>query len=152
MNCKTAQSMITAYIQHNLPDKQLEEFVEHISGCHECREELEIYFTIHFALQRLDEDKNISYNIKKMLEDDLEATEHKVKRRKYFRIFHYGVMFAAELVLALILITQIELWNKGSIQETFIYQMMYRQESVTEVAAPVEVLETDENMIMTNTD
>ena len=72
MDCKKAQSLVTAYIKRELGEKETEEFIHHISHCRECHEELEIYFTIHFALQKLDEEENISYNIKKMLEDDLD--------------------------------------------------------------------------------
>ena len=82
MDCKTAQQMITSYIKRELTDRELEGFIEHIRECKECYEELEIYFTIHFALQKLDEDKNVSYNIQKMLKDDLKASERRVHRRR----------------------------------------------------------------------
>ena len=71
MDCKTAQMMVTPYINRELKDRELEEFIDHIRDCKECYEELEIYFTIHFALRKLDEDKDVSFNIQKMLQDDL---------------------------------------------------------------------------------
>lgn len=79
MDCKKAQSLVTAYVKRQLDDEETEEFIDHITHCQECHEELEIYFTIHFALQKLDEEQDVSYNIKQMLEDDLEATERKVR-------------------------------------------------------------------------
>lgn len=129
MDCKKAQSLVTAYIKRQLDDRETEEFIEHISHCQECHEELEIYFTIHFALQKLDEEQNVSYNIKKMLEDDLEATEKKARRRNVFRVCSYTFMFLAEVLLVLVLLTQAELWAKGNIRETFVYQKLYGTEA-----------------------
>lgn len=129
MDCKKAQSLVTAYIKRQLDDRETEEFIEHISRCKECHEELEIYFTIHFALQKLDEEQNVSYNIKKMLEDDLEATERKVRIRRVFCICTYGIMLLAEIVLALTLLTQVEFWVTGNVEDTAVYRMLYRQEA-----------------------
>ena len=49
MDCREAQSLVTAYIKRQLDEKKTEEFIGHITHCEECYEELEIYFTIHFA-------------------------------------------------------------------------------------------------------
>ena len=150
MDCKTAQNMITPYVQRQLDDKQLEEFIDHISGCRECHEELEIFFTIHFALQRLDEEKNISYNIQKMLEDDLAASEKKARRRKLLRFFSCALMLFGELVLAVVLLVQIEIWNSGSIQDTFVYRLMYGEEETMEMLEETDVLqqiETEEGQV-----
>lgn len=125
MDCKKAQSLVTAYIKRQLDDRETEEFIEHITHCQECHEELEIYFTIHFALQKLDEEQNVSYNIKQMLEDDLEATERKVRGRNIFRICSYAIMLVAEILLTFVLLTQAELWIKGDVKETFAYQKLY---------------------------
>lgn len=119
MDCKKAQSLVTAYVKRQLDDEETEEFIDHITHCQECHEELEIYFTIHFALQKLDEEQDVSYNIKQMLEDDLEATERKVRGRRIFRICSYGVMLLAEILLVISLITQGEFLAKGDMKKTF---------------------------------
>ncbi len=129
MNCKKAQSLVTSYINRQLEDKEIEEFVDHIMHCQECHEELEIYFMVHFALQKLDEEQDVSYNIKKMLEDDLEATERRIKGYRIFRICSYAVMMASEILLALALFTRVQLWSSGNIRETFAHQILYGQES-----------------------
>ena len=56
MDCKKAQSLVTSYITRKLNDKDLEEFLEHVNTCDECYEELEIYYTVHYTLERLDQD------------------------------------------------------------------------------------------------
>lgn len=134
MDCKTAQSMVTPYIRRELDDRELEEFLEHIGECRECHEELEIYFTIHFALQKLDEDKNISYNIQQMLKDDLEASSWRIRRRKLLRFWSYGIMLVAEVLLTVVLLTQIELWNRGAIEDTLVYQLMHGEETQEETS------------------
>ncbi len=63
MDCREAQSLVTAYIKRQLDEKKTEEFIGHITHCEECYEELEIYFTIHFALKKLDEEQNVSYTM-----------------------------------------------------------------------------------------
>ena len=54
MDCKKAQSLVTAYIMRKLNDKDLEDFLEHVDSCEECYEELEIYYTVHYTIARLD--------------------------------------------------------------------------------------------------
>ena len=71
MDCKTAQSLVIPYINGQLNDEETEEFLEHIENCKECYEELEIHFTVHYALQKLDEDDRVSFNIPKMLKENL---------------------------------------------------------------------------------
>ena len=61
-SCKTAQSLVIPYINDQLSDEETEDFLEHIENCKECYEELEIHFTVHYALQKLDEDDKIAFN------------------------------------------------------------------------------------------
>lgn len=125
MDCKTAQMMVTPYINRELKDRELEEFIDHIRDCKECYEELEIYFTIHFALRKLDEDKDVSFNIQKMLQDDLRLSERRVRRRKLARIISWVLMLVAELLLALMLITQFQMGPEGRVERTPLYRLFY---------------------------
>ena len=43
MNCQEAQRLVMPYIQDELTDRELEEFLEHVETCPACQEELEIY-------------------------------------------------------------------------------------------------------------
>lgn len=126
MYCKDAQQMILPYIQRKLSDKELEKFIGHIKECSECYEELEIYFTIYFALERLDAGEQVSYDIQKLLLDDLKASSHQIHRRKLIHFYRNCFMGLAELVLLLILFTQIQMWGQGtSIQQTAVYEFIY---------------------------
>ena len=62
MTCKEAESLVMPYIKNELTDEELFEFLEHIEHCPECREELEIYFTVDVGIRQLDsETGNVQY-------------------------------------------------------------------------------------------
>lgn len=82
MKCEEALTKIDAYINDNLSHKELEEFLEHIKSCPECYDELETYYTISVGMKYLEEEKLESYNIPKMLKEDLREKEHFLRRRR----------------------------------------------------------------------
>lgn len=132
MDCKTAQRMVSSYIKRELKDRELEEFLDHIRDCKECHEELEIYFTIHFALRKLDEEKDVSFNIQQMLRDDLRLSERRVRRRKLARWISRTLMVLAEVVLALLLVTQYQINMEKDVQKTPLFQLFYGGEPQTD--------------------
>ena len=96
MDCKKAQSLVTAYIMRKLNDKDLEDFLEHVDSCEECYEELEIYYTVHYTIARLDEDEaDQVYNVKKALQNRLEESRFYIWRTKVSRIYRMGLMVLA---------------------------------------------------------
>lgn len=111
MDCKTAQSLIIPYINHQLNDDQTEEFLKHIFECRECFEELEIFYTVHVALQKLDEDGQVSYNMRELLWNDLKGEERRIRRRKLIHRFSYTVMTLAEILLLLMLFSHFGNWK-----------------------------------------
>ncbi len=125
MDCKKAQSLVTSYITRKLNDKDLEEFLEHIDTCDECYEELEIYYTVHYTLARLDKDETGQvYNVKKALQNRLEESRFYVWRTKVSRIYRMGIMMLAEMLLMLILMAQVDLWQYGTIEHNPISQFL----------------------------
>lgn len=82
MKCEEVLSRIDAYINDTLSYKEMEEFLEHIKGCPECYDELETYYTISVGTKYLEEEKLESYNIPKMLKEDLREKEKFVQRRR----------------------------------------------------------------------
>ena len=46
MTCKEAESLVMPYIRHEIDIQEMEDFLEHIDGCENCREELEIYYMV----------------------------------------------------------------------------------------------------------
>ncbi len=91
MDCKKAQSLVTAYIMRKLNDKDLEDFLEHVDSCEECYEELEIYYTVHYTIARLDEDEaDQVYNVKKALQNRLEESRFLYMEDKSFQDLPHG--------------------------------------------------------------
>lgn len=82
MTCFEAQSMITKYLNDELSYDELESFLDHISTCENCREELEIYYTLITGMKQLDEDKVLTSNFHKALEKKLMNSRNLLIRRQ----------------------------------------------------------------------
>lgn len=82
MTCKEAQGLIMPYINNELDVGQLEKFLEHIENCSDCKEELEVYFTLLTGMRQLDEDKNLSGDFHIDFEKSLHKSEERISRAK----------------------------------------------------------------------
>lgn len=82
MTCLEAQSMITAFIEEKLDGGELEEFIYHMRHCSDCKEELEVYYTLMVGMKQLDENEKLSNNFAEELETKLEHYESLIKGRK----------------------------------------------------------------------
>ena len=83
MKCEEALTKIEAYIDHTLSGRELEEFLEHVKSCRECYDELETYYIISVGMRYLEEENLESYNIPKMLQEDLHTRERQCETEKY---------------------------------------------------------------------
>lgn len=93
MTCLEAQSNIMAFIEKKLPDDRISDFVKHMRYCKNCREELEIYYTLIVGMHQVDHNQELSQNFAKDLEDELNRLEHKVKKAKRFKLSTFGIIF-----------------------------------------------------------
>lgn len=86
MDCRTAESLIDSYIKKNLTVEELEQFLEHVKLCPSCYDELETYFTVYFATLQLDGEKeDESFDINRMLKEDIRRRERRVRGFKFRR-------------------------------------------------------------------
>ncbi|MCI8830432.1 MAG: zf-HC2 domain-containing protein [Lachnospiraceae bacterium] len=108
MNCQEAERLVTPYIHGELGEDQLEEFLEHIEGCENCQEELEIYFTVDLGIRQLDSDAD-NYNIKGEMEELLDQSRQHVRRTRMFQAARYSVDTLMIMGLAVIIIMQLRL-------------------------------------------
>ena len=62
MTCLEARKCIYDYLNNKLSDEKLQEFMEHISECDECMEELRITHMVYSGVQKLDavDDSNLN--------------------------------------------------------------------------------------------
>ena len=91
MKCREAERLVMPYIQDELTDGELEEFLEHVETCPSCQEELEIYFMVSLGLRQLDEGTG-SFNMKQELEEILDLSYRRVHfvRTPFFFSSEYG--------------------------------------------------------------
>ena len=86
MNCQTAESMVTRYIEHDLSVEELEGFLDHVESCPSCYDELETYFIVHAAIQQLDEvSKDSTLDFRELLEEDIRKSKHYILKKKFRR-------------------------------------------------------------------
>lgn len=83
MTCIKTQSMITPFIDNKLNMKETEAFLDHISTCNNCREELEFYYVLLTAMKQLDEDQNLSEDYRLELASKIEAAQERIIHVKF---------------------------------------------------------------------
>ncbi len=81
MTCLEVQSKIIAYIDGNLEKDKKIEFLRHIQYCDECKEELDIYFTMIEGMKQLDQNETLTKDFSKALDKKIE-NELKQNRNK----------------------------------------------------------------------
>lgn len=70
------------FINKELDDDELDDFLAHLKTCPECMEELEVYYTLITSMKQLDEDKDLSSDYRKDLFHLLEKTEEHINSKK----------------------------------------------------------------------
>jgi len=95
-----AQSLITPFINDKLNLKELEEFIDHVLSCPECREELEVYYALLTAMKQLDEDKSLSNDYNMELSSKLERAQDKIIHVKFTYYRKKGVLLLVILLIA----------------------------------------------------
>ncbi len=99
MECSTAESMVNRYIDRSLNEEELEEFLEHVTSCSSCYDELETYFIVHEAIQQLDDEGESMMDLQHLLEQDLKKSRRICLTRKITR----WLVLTAAVILILIL-------------------------------------------------
>lgn len=113
LSCKEAEKMVTPYINNQLEEHDLEEFLNHVRDCDNCKEELEIYYTVSVGLKQLDSGTG-AYDIAGALEETMELAWLKVRTIRLRKVITYAVctLFVTGILTSLIL--QCRIWlQKG---------------------------------------
>jgi hypothetical protein len=105
MTCKDADKAIARFLDDDLDNRELADFLNHIETCPECKEELTIQFLVKVGMQRL-EDGN-TFNLKAELDMLLRDARKKLLGRRYLVLTSYILellvlaLAAATVVLAI---------------------------------------------------
>lgn len=107
MDCKETNKKISDFLNHELSSRELRGFMEHISHCDDCREELSIQFLLQEGMARLEEGNTL--DLQNELERLLEDAEKRILLRKWLHYFVYGIEVLAILTILTIIILVIVL-------------------------------------------
>ncbi len=73
MDCKRVMELIAQFINGQLNVEDTQAFLDHIDSCPECREELEVTYSLMTAMKQLDEDTDLSDNYIEELNEKIET-------------------------------------------------------------------------------
>ena len=111
MTCKEAEGLVMAYVRHDMDVQKMEEFLEHIDTCQECREELEIYYTVEVGIRQLDLDTDTDrYNIKGDMEADIMASRQHIYNMRFLSVLRYAANTLLVMSLVVMLMLQARIW------------------------------------------
>lgn len=82
MDCKRAQELITPFINGQLDTEEAEAFLEHMESCKECREEMEVFYSLVTAMKQLDDGTDLSDNYTAELNHKMEECYLEGLRKK----------------------------------------------------------------------
>ncbi len=101
MNCKETEKKIPSFLHDELDGSKLEEFVDHVESCPECKEELSIQFLVAEGLERLEKGNN--FNLQEELFMKLEGAEHRINvhRMLWYTLMCLEAAVAAAIIIAL---------------------------------------------------
>lgn len=134
MKCIEAQQLVKPYIEGQLSDKQLEQFLDHVEHCPECYEELEIYFSIYETLGSSEKNQDEElYDFGRKLKQDMKNSRRYLYLRKAYRFFRFAVVLLAEFLLVCTIITGIELKGDEGSKGTTIYRVIYGRDGEIEI-------------------
>lgn len=108
MTCLEAQSHITEFINDQLDMATLEKFLDHVNHCSDCKEELEVYYTLLTAMKLLDEDKELANQFSQELDHKLKLSAEKIRRKRNARVrkrFYFLFMTLGFIILSSISVT-----------------------------------------------
>lgn len=112
MTCMEAEKMVIPYIKDQLSMTELEDFIEHIRTCENCREELEIHYMVDVGLKKLDEADG-TYDIVGDLKRKLEGSENTLWHFFTFQVARYAVSTLMAMALAVMFLLQLRIWKQA---------------------------------------
>lgn len=142
MTCLKAQRLITPFINDDLNIRDLEEFVEHVHTCKECREELEVYYALLTAMKQLDEDKNLSDDFSLELSEQLDKAREKIVHVRFLYYRKKGILILIIAFLAFLFSVQHYFTKKVEenpvTDSDFRLRISYRQERYEKLKEELE--------------
>lgn len=99
MDCKETQKYIMSFLRDELEDSVTDSFMEHVSNCKDCMEELTIQYLVEEGLQRLE--TGSAFDAQKELEEKIQQAiaRRKLHKRMKIGLFLTGMIIAISAVI-----------------------------------------------------
>ncbi|MCR5670206.1 MAG: zf-HC2 domain-containing protein [Butyrivibrio sp.] len=107
MTCKEVEKLIPLFLDDDLDNRDLSDFLAHVENCNECREELTIQFLVKVGMKRL-EDGN-TFNLRMELDSMLKDASRRLKKRKYLVYMSYCLQIAVAALAGVCLLLAVAL-------------------------------------------
>ena len=148
MDCRTVQQKIMPYIERKLSDAELEAFLDHVQHCKSCSEELEVYFTIYYALQKLDSDDTESFDMQEILKKDMEKMQMHLQKNESVRFLKKFFYVIVGMVLGIAAFVGGDALLHGGLPNTLVYQWITPEEEQSQTESgrmpPLQLQSTEE--------
>lgn len=102
MTCKDAERLIPIFIGGELNYHDLEQFVDHIEGCPNCKEEMSIQYLIAEGMVRLED--GAAFDLGRELESLLEVSKSRVRVHKALQYLGIGLELAALITIITVIL------------------------------------------------
>lgn len=110
MTCVEAEKMVVPYMKDELSQTELEDFLNHIKTCDNCREELEIHYMVDVGLKKLDEADG-TYDIVGDLKRKVAESYRTLRHISIFQITTYAVTTLGGMALVVMILLQLRIWK-----------------------------------------
>ncbi len=110
MTCVEAEKMVVPYMKDELSPTELEDFLDHINTCENCREELEIHYMVDVGLKKLDEADG-TYDIVGDLKRKVAESYRSLRHISMFQITTYAVTTLMGMALIVMILLQLRIWK-----------------------------------------
>ena len=108
LTCKDAEKLVMPYVENTLEIGELEQFMEHVESCENCREELSIQFLVNTGLKSLEAGNNFDLNYE--LIASLEASRKRVQKKRLWQTIFRGAVIISLISAVVMVLLWLYLW------------------------------------------
>ena len=126
MNCLEAQRLMRPFLENQINDQTLEDFIDHIESCDSCREELELNLAVFCTLEQSQQQgtardslrtgegntefDNEDYNFPRKLEKRLQKARRSLQRNRLSRFLKAGIALVSGMFLVFVLFVSVRMY------------------------------------------
>ena len=111
MTCAEAEKLIVPYMEDKLSVTELEDFIEHIETCKNCREELEIHYMVDVGLKKLDQADG-NFDIVGALKRKIADSAAILHRYMLLQVAGYSASTLMTMALLVMILLQLRIWRQ----------------------------------------